>query len=239
MIKQFLVLYLFLIPQLGLISEAAIADRLDDGISAVDKQDFKAAYRIFKQLADQGNAEAQYNLAILYRQGKGVASNNKQAFKWFLAAAQQGLVDAQFYVGYLFDMGQGTDKDGAMAVQWYKKAAQLGHPLAQANLGAAYAAGEGVKQDIVQAFVWFGLAAAQGIPSALQNRNELRKHMSDELIANAQRLTQVYFDKYVAPFQPKPHAKMNNSGFGGHFDHSAVSRSPTKSKPSVTTPPQP
>lgn len=234
MVKRFFFLYLILIPQLGLISEAAIADRLDDGISAIDKQDFKAAYRIFKQLAEQGNSEAQYNLAILYRQGKGVPRNNKLAFKWFLAAAQQELVAAQFYVGYLFDMGQGTGKDGAKAVQWYKKAAQRGHPLAQANLGAAYADGEGVKQDIVQAFVWFGLAAAQGIPSALQNRNELKKHMSDELVTNAQGLTQVYFDKYVAPFQPKPQNKMNHSKFGSHFTHPADSGSSTTHKPAVT-----
>jgi len=224
MIREFFALYLFLIPQLGLYSEVAIADGVDDGISAVNKQDFTSAFNIFKKLSEQGSPEAQYNLAILYRQGRGVTQNHKQAFRWFLAAAQQGLADAQFYVGYLFDKGQGTGKDNTMAVQWYKKAAQQGHALAQANLGVAYAKGEGVKQDIVQAYVWFGLAASQGIASSLQNRDELKKDMSEELIANAQQLTRVYFDKYVAPFRSGAHSESHHSHkFGDNFSHPPVS----------------
>jgi TPR repeat protein len=174
---------------------------LEAGIAAVEKQDFMAAYQIFKTLAAEGDAEAQHNLAILYRQGKGVMQDSKLAVEWFRKAADQGLASAQYYLGHMYDTGEGVEKNPQLAVQWYQKGAQGGDPLAQVNLGVCYANGEGINQDIVLAYVWFSLAASQGLTAALENRNLLKKDMSEELLQNAQRLTRDYFSRYVAPFQ--------------------------------------
>lgn len=196
--------WLIVIICFSLINEVAGATKLEEGVSAVEKQDYATAYRVFNELAEQGNAEAQYNLAILYRQGKGVAKDNAAALKWFEKSANQGLASAEYYLGHLYDNGDSVTRSSTTAVSWYKKAAEKGNPLAQSNLGVAYANGEGVKQDIIKAYVWFSLAASQGLTAALENRNILKKEMSEELQSNAQRLTTEYFNKYVTPFQPPP-----------------------------------
>ena len=201
--KQFSIILLSTLVSIGPIVVVADENNVEAGVEAVEKQDYMAAFQIFKSLADQGNAEAQHNLAILYRQGKGVMQDEKLAAEWFRKAADQGLPSAQFYLGHMYDTGEGIEKNPELAFSWYQKAAQQGNPMAQTNLGVAYISGEGVKQDIILAYVWFSLAASQGLTTALENRNELRKEMSEELVENAQRLTREYFSKYVAPFQPQ------------------------------------
>ena len=52
--------------------------------------------------AEQGDAEAQYNLGNLYRQGQGVAADDVEAAKWFRVAADQGLDQAQNSLAILY-----------------------------------------------------------------------------------------------------------------------------------------
>ena len=210
-VKNLLVIFISL-TSVGVSSISADEQNMDVAIAAVEKQDYKTAYRIFKTLAAEGDAEAQHNLAVLYRQGKGVTQDSKLAAQWFRKAAEQGLAGAQYYLGHLHDTGEGVEKNPQLAVQWYLKGAQGGDPLAQANLAVCYANGEGVNQDIVLAYVWFSLAASQGLTAALENRTMLRKDMSGELAQNAQHLTRDYFSRYVAPFQRS--SSMPNGG--GH-----------------------
>jgi TPR repeat protein len=208
-IRYSYILWLLVLIPLG--SIAADKDKLDEAVKAVETEDFMTAYQLLKGLAEQGNAEAQHNLAILYRQGKGVMRDPEVAAQWFQKAADQGLASAQYYLGHLYDVGEGVEKNSQLAVQWYKKAAEQGEPMAQTNLGVAYAQGEGTKQDIILAYVWFSLAAAQGLTAALENRNLLKQDMSEQLVQNAQRLTRDYFNRYVAPFQPQTN-KLVESG---------------------------
>src|SRR5262245_60081556 len=49
----------------------------------------------FRAAADQGLAEAQFNLAQRYQHGQGVATNLVEAYKWFTLAGQQGIPDAR------------------------------------------------------------------------------------------------------------------------------------------------
>lgn len=235
-VNTFLTTVLCLLSSGLLASELSTSEKgLDDAIAAVEKQDYMAAYQLFKELANKGNAEAQYNLAILYRQGKGVMQDNKLALQWFEKAAAQGLASAEYYLGHLYDSGEGVSKNAETAFSWYKKAAEKGNPLAQSNLGVAYANGEGVRQDIIMAYVWFSLSASQGLTAALENRNLLKKEMSEELRANAQRLTREYFNKYVTPFQPQTN-KLTRSGHPGVSDaHQRINKPIPRREPHPTT----
>ena len=85
----------------------------------------------------QGDAEAQYQLAALYRSGRGVPQNHAQAADWYRKAAQQGYVKAQYNLAVMHENGWGVDKDSALAQDWYRKAAGQGHAMAQAKLGLA------------------------------------------------------------------------------------------------------
>jgi len=49
-----------------------IEETLKEALDAFDKGDYQTSLEIFKPLAEQGNAKAQYNLGFLYRIGQGV-----------------------------------------------------------------------------------------------------------------------------------------------------------------------
>ena len=53
----------------------------------------------WRQAAEQGHAEAQYNLGVCYEKGEGVAQDSSEAVKWFRQAAEQGVAEAQFWLG--------------------------------------------------------------------------------------------------------------------------------------------
>ena len=62
------------------------------------KQDYGQAMEWFKKAAEQGYANAQYSIGIMYRRGEGVEQDYSQAMDWFRKAAEQGHVDAQVLV---------------------------------------------------------------------------------------------------------------------------------------------
>jgi TPR repeat protein len=63
------------------------------------KQDDKEAMKWYRRAADQGYADAQYNLGVMYGQGQGVEQDFKEAVKWLQKAAEQGHVEAQRVLG--------------------------------------------------------------------------------------------------------------------------------------------
>ena len=132
-------------------------------------QDCAQAASWYRKAADQGDADAQYNLGLLYVNGQGVPQDYAQAVSWFRKAADQGDADAQFNLGLRYANGQGVPQDYAQAASWYRKAADQGHASAQLNLGVLYYHGQGVPQDSAQAEHWFQLSAAQVNQKAARN----------------------------------------------------------------------
>ena len=116
--------------------------------------------------AEQGDAEAQFNLGGLYADGDGVPQDDKQAVDWYRKAAEQGYADAQNNLGVMYAKGRGVPQDDKQAAEWYKKAAEQGDAYAQASLSVKYAYGEGVPQDDKQAVEWCIKAAGQGYAGA-------------------------------------------------------------------------
>jgi TPR repeat protein len=76
--------------------------------------------------ANAGDAEAQYQLASLYRTGRGVPPDEALAFKWMKAAAEQGHVRAQFNLGAMYLSGRGVARDLNQGRSWLSKAAAQG-----------------------------------------------------------------------------------------------------------------
>jgi uncharacterized protein len=65
----------------------------------------------YRKAADQGNANAQFNLGKMYDDGDGVPQDHAEALKWYLKAADQGNASAQFNLGKMYDNGQGVPQD--------------------------------------------------------------------------------------------------------------------------------
>ena len=61
------------------------------GLTAYESGDYATALREFEPLAEQGVADAQYNLGFMYDNGQGVRRNHKTAVKWYRLAAEQGM----------------------------------------------------------------------------------------------------------------------------------------------------
>jgi len=68
----------------------AVAGPWEDGMAAYNRGDYVPAIRLFRPLAEQGNAKAQSVLGVMYRKGEGVARNSVRAFIWFSRAAARG-----------------------------------------------------------------------------------------------------------------------------------------------------
>ena len=84
-----------------------------------------------RKAAEAGDADAQYDLGLMYHDGEGVPEDYVEAVKWFRKAAEQGHAAAQFYLGIAYHGGVGVPKDDAEAVKWLRKAAEQGHARAQ------------------------------------------------------------------------------------------------------------
>ena len=68
----------------------ATAGPYEDGVAAYDQQQYATALKLWLPLAEQGNAAAQFNVAVLYEKGLGTASDVVEAARWYLKAAEQG-----------------------------------------------------------------------------------------------------------------------------------------------------
>jgi TPR repeat protein len=68
----------------------AFAGPWEDGMVAYNRGDYMPAIRLFRPLAEKGNAKAQHLLGVMYRKGEGVARNSVRSFVWFSRAAAGG-----------------------------------------------------------------------------------------------------------------------------------------------------
>ena len=67
----------------------------------------------YQKAAEKGDARAQYEIALRYDVGDGVALDDAEAVKWYRAAAEQGNAEAQNRLGLKYDFGEGTALDDA------------------------------------------------------------------------------------------------------------------------------
>jgi TPR repeat protein len=62
----------------------------EDADAAMKRHDYKTALQLIRPLAEQGDANAQYNLGVFYDNGLGVPQDRIRAYMWLSLAAMQG-----------------------------------------------------------------------------------------------------------------------------------------------------
>ena len=164
----------------------AMADDFDDALANYENGDYATAFKLIKPLADQGYAEAQHNLGVMYQFGEGVIADDKEAVKWYRKAANQGDARAQFDLGNMYLSGEGVLQDDKEAMKWCRKAADQGDARAQNNLGNMYLSGEGVLQDDKKAYMWWNVARANDDDKADHNIKSIIQRMTPADIATAE-----------------------------------------------------
>ena len=78
--------------------------------------------RLTKEQAEQGYADAQYNLGERYYRGYVIPQDYVEAVKWYTLAAEQGYADAQIELGYMYVKGHGVAVDYSKADLLFKDA---------------------------------------------------------------------------------------------------------------------
>ena len=107
---------------------------LGGGYQSYLKGDYQAAYDEWLPLAELGDAEAQYNLGVMYDQGASVERDLARAANWYRKAAEQGFMDAQTNLGMMYYRGEGVSRDDTEAARWLQQAANKGDAEAAALL---------------------------------------------------------------------------------------------------------
>ena len=146
------------------------------------------------QEAKQGNSNAQFDVAAMYQNGRGVKSDLSKAMEWYnksaeqdnpkavsrlkliaankdrfdktLAQAEKGNAESQYKLGKMYTEGVGVNIDHAKATEAFENAANQAYAKAEYNLGLNYYEGSGVTKNRKTAYKWFKAAAEQGDPAA-------------------------------------------------------------------------
>ncbi|HEY6048865.1 MAG TPA: SPOR domain-containing protein [Sphingomicrobium sp.] len=178
------------------------AQSVKAGIEAWQRSDYVGAVAIWRPLAEQGDADAEFNLGQAYRLGRGVPTSLSAAQTWFERAANQGHIDAQTTLGLLlFQNG-----DQAEGLKWLKAAAVQGEPRALLVYGTALYNGDGVTQDRVLGYAYVSRAAAAGLAPAKDTLSQL-----DELMPVADRAKAIAMSRAIpngSPVSARPSKPM-------------------------------
>lgn len=155
------------------------------GMRAWEAGDGPRALAEWTPLAEAGDAEAQFLVALAHEEGRGGPPDAVVAARWYRAAAEQGHAGAQTNLGLLHYRGVGVERSVAEAARWYRAAADQGLADACTKLGTLYFNGEGVEKDLEEAWVWFDRAAEGGDFLARAWRTRVEKQLSPERLERA------------------------------------------------------
>ncbi len=114
-------------------AQPASAGAFEDGFAAYRSEDYPTALRLWMPLARQGDAGAQFNLGIMYANGRGVPQNDAEAVKWYRLAADQGDAGAQSNLGIMYANGRGVPQNYVLAYMWSNLASAGGNAYGGKN----------------------------------------------------------------------------------------------------------
>ena len=119
-------------------------DVQDEYSSLAERDD---AVESMRELAESGDAPAQYFMGKLYRDGPLLPPDWVMARYWFDKAAKQGYAVAQYALGKLYLSDDASVHDSELGIQWLEHAAYNGNHYASYRLGKEYLKGESVRRD--------------------------------------------------------------------------------------------
>ncbi|KAL1003447.1 sel1 repeat family protein, partial [Haemophilus influenzae] len=88
-----------------------LEQQFQQGLTAYEQSDYQTAFKLWLPLAEQGEADAQFSLGVMYAVGRGVKQDDFEAVKWYRKAAEQGDADAQVSLGVMYAVGRGVKQD--------------------------------------------------------------------------------------------------------------------------------
>ena len=119
-------------PGPGKADQAAPAGRNDisAGLQSYKKGDYQTAFRIFSELSEKRDANAQLLLARMYEKGEGTSRNEDRARFWYKSSADIGNPDAQYAYGTLIlanTSSTDNEEEVKTGMMYLERAADQGH----------------------------------------------------------------------------------------------------------------
>lgn len=161
----------------------------DIAANAYQSGDFAEAEKLWVELADLGDPNAQYALGIMHLKKEAQRPEDAMAFRYLVEAAKEQHVASMFNLGVAYWEGRGVARQPEKAMNWWEVAAQRDDAGAQYNLGLAYYIGEGRPQSTPKALYWVKQAANNGHSQArallltIQNKTKLTAQSTNAAVA--------------------------------------------------------
>ena len=115
-----------------------------------------------KQMAEQGNADAQYKYAMYILGGALGFPDYVKVVELLTASANSGNSDAMYELGVCYMNGEGVRNDSLKTEELWKAAVEKGNVDAMVALGAAYRGGKGIPENPISCFEMYKKAAEAG-----------------------------------------------------------------------------
>lgn len=147
----------------SLLTPHALAD-MSAAQEAYNEGDKQLAFDLWKNAAEKGDSNAQFNVGNMLATGDGVSQSFQVANIYYRLAADQGHEEAQIFLATNYRLGQGTAIDIEQAMELLSTAAAAGHPIAQFDLAEIYLNDSlALPNSAAMAAGWYEGAAAQGV----------------------------------------------------------------------------
>ena len=192
------------------ISTCAMSYECQDLQSVANDESFPLAERDeaaeqLEQLADTGDAHAQYIIGTAYRDGGLLIPDTAKAQKLLERAAEQDLDAAQYALGKLYLSDDADVHDPAKGIYWLKRAADNGNDYAAYRLGKEYLSGKNTIKDAE--------AAVSYLRQAANNRNAYAQYLLGKLTLMGEGVPK---DKEAA-YEWFAEAEQNGHAYAGFF----------------------
>ena len=132
---------------------------LHKGDSLYRQGNFEEAAIAYLISANEGNAEAQFDIAYAYFNGEGIERDYASAAMWFKRSARQNYAKAQYNLAYCYMNGRGVPRDYDKAFDLLHQSANNNYKRAQLTLADCYANGILVEQNEKESQKWMAMAA--------------------------------------------------------------------------------
>ena len=102
------------------------ADIYAQALGHMESSNWDTAIPLLKEASGKGNAQAKYQLGLLYARGEVVPKDLDRARELLLDAGKLGHAKAQYHLGHMYGTGDGVERDYQQSFIWFWLAASYG-----------------------------------------------------------------------------------------------------------------
>ena len=166
------------------------------GVEAVKNKEYALAADIFEELAITGDMDAQFNYAILVRNGLGRAQNYSEALYWTWLSYASGLEKADKVLEKIIDLvpEESHQQIRERVSLFILNKINSGNRASLLNFGKYYL-NILPKEDYDKSYIFYSIAAAFGEEGAKEKRDEILIDVDNEKIVEIQIQASEMFEK--------------------------------------------